>query len=115
MNSALCYEFNIRSIAFERQKAVNVVYKDIIIKGQRIDLVVENTIIVEIKSPGKENERFTAQALSYLKATGLKTALIINFGQQRLYRWNQKNIFIDLCLFYSLCSLCTLLQGFTKQ
>lgn len=82
--AALCYEFRIRSIAFDQQKAVNVVYKDIIIKGQRIDLLVENTIIVELKSTKQYNEIFTAQALSYLKATGLKTALIINFGHKTL-------------------------------
>jgi len=82
--TALCYELKVRSIAFEQQKVVDVIYKDIIIKGQRIDLLVENKIVVELKSTRKHNEIFTAQALSYLKATGLKTALIINFGHKRL-------------------------------
>ncbi len=82
--SALCLEFNLRSIKYERQAYVDVVYKKTIIKGQRIDILVENRVVVELKSTSKITEIFFAQTLSYLKATGLKQALLINFGQQRL-------------------------------
>ena len=82
--TALCYELKTRCLDFEQQKIVDVTYKDIIIKGQRIDLLVENRIVVELKSTRKHNDLFTAQVLSYLKATGLKTALIINFGHDKL-------------------------------
>ena len=82
--AALCHELNIREIAFERQKKVDVLYKNIVIMGQQIDLLVENEIVVELKSVKKYNELFTAQALSYLKATVLKTALVINFGNKKL-------------------------------
>lgn len=54
------------------------------IKGQRIDVLVEGEVIVEIKSLSKLPEVSTAQVLSYLKATGLKRALIVNFGAKML-------------------------------
>ena len=57
-------------------------YKNI--KGQRLDLIVSGEVVVEIKSVRKLEDVFTAQVLSYLKSTGLKRALLINFGQKRL-------------------------------
>ncbi len=68
----------------ERQKEVDVIYKDKIIKGQRLDLVVNREVIVEIKSVRKMDDVFTAQLLSYLKSTGFKRGLLINFGEKRL-------------------------------
>ena len=81
---ALCHEFSLRDIPFEQQKEVDVLYKDKIIKGQRLDLVVNGEVVVEIKSVRKLEDIFTAQVLSYLKSTGLKRALLINFGQDKL-------------------------------
>jgi GxxExxY protein len=69
---------------FERQKDVDVVYKDQVIKGQRLDLAVNGEVVVEIKSVRTLEEIFIAQVLSYLKATGIKRGLIINSGQTRL-------------------------------
>ncbi len=81
---ALCHEFELRGMRYERQKAVDIVYKGRAIKGQRIDLVVEGEVVVELKSVREIPEIATAQALSYLKSTGLRVALIINFGVERL-------------------------------
>jgi len=81
---ALCHELFLRNIPFERQKEVDVFYKDKIIKGQRLDLIVSGEVVVEIKSVRKLEDVFTAQVLSYLKSTGLKRALLINCGQKRL-------------------------------
>lgn len=81
---ALCHEFTLRQIAHQRQVPVDVVYKGHVIKGQRLDLLVENTVVVEIKSLLRLPEVVLAQTLSYLKATGLRTALIINFGEKKL-------------------------------
>lgn len=50
---ALCYEFCLREIPFKRQFEVNVVYKDKIIKGQRIDILVADEVVVELKSVSK--------------------------------------------------------------
>ena len=81
---ALCHELSIRNISFERQKEIAVVYKDVRIKGQRLDLLVNGEVIVEIKSVKTLDDIFTAQVLSYLRCTGLKRALLLNFGVTRL-------------------------------
>lgn len=81
---ALCYELKLRLVEFRRQVEIDVIYKGKIIKGQRIDLLVESEVIVEIKSLMKLPEVAKAQTLSYLKETGLKRALLINFGEKRL-------------------------------
>jgi GxxExxY protein len=81
---ALCHEFTLQNISYERQVAVDVIYKGQVIHGQRLDLLVENEVIVEIKSLNSLPELAMAQVLSYLKATGLKRALLINFGEKKL-------------------------------
>ena len=81
---ALCHEFSLRDIHYERQKKVDVRYKDKIIKGQRLDLIVYGEIIVELKSVRRLEDIFTAQVLSYLKSTGIKRGLLVNFGENRL-------------------------------
>lgn len=81
---ALCLEFTKQSIFFERQIPIDVVYKGTVIKGQRLDLLVEKQVVVELKSVTSLPDVALAQVLSYLKATGLKQALIINFGEKRL-------------------------------
>jgi GxxExxY protein len=81
---ALCHELELRGIAVQRQVEVDVIYKEISIKGQRVDLLVEEDVVVELKAVSKLPEVATAQTLSYLKATGLKRALLLNFGEQRL-------------------------------
>jgi GxxExxY protein len=81
---ALCYEFELRGIQYKRQLNVDVLYKGKIIKGQRLDLLAENEIVIEVKSTFKIPDVAIAQILSYLKATSLKRGLIINFGGKRL-------------------------------
>lgn len=81
---ALCIELALRGINFVRQADIDIVYKGRVLKGQRIDLIVEGEVIVELKSLSKLPDIAMAQTLSYLKATGLKRGLIINFGEKRL-------------------------------
>lgn len=81
---ALCVELRLRDIACERQVEVDVHYKGHVIKGQRIDLLVAGEVVVELKAVTNLPEVATAQVLSYLKATGLKRALLLNFGAARL-------------------------------
>lgn len=61
-----------------------MIYKGIVIKGQKQDLLVEKQVVVELKAVSKLPEVAMAQTLSYLKATGLKRALLLNFGETRL-------------------------------
>ena len=81
---ALCYEFLLKEIPFERQKELDVIYKDKVIKGQRLDVLVFREVVVEIKSVRKLEDVFIAQTLSYLKSMRLKRELLINFGESRL-------------------------------
>jgi GxxExxY protein len=82
---ALCHEFDLQGIRYQRQAGVEMFYK--VIKGQRIDLVVEDDddrVVVDLKSLSRLPEISTAHLLSYLKSTGLKRGLILNFGEKRL-------------------------------
>jgi len=81
---ALCYEFELQGIEYQRQVAADIIYKGKVIKGQKIDLLVWDEVVVEIKSLSKMPEVALAQTLSYLKATNLRRGLIVNFGEKRL-------------------------------
>jgi GxxExxY protein len=81
---ALGIELQLRGMQVGRQVELDVHYKGHIIKGLRIDLLVEGQLIVELKSVSKLPDVAQAQVLSYLKATGLKRALLINFGLPKL-------------------------------
>ena len=80
---ALAYELELRSIPFERQKVVTVTYKGRVVGTHRLDFVVDGKIILELKAASALTDMFKQQTLSYLKATGLKLGILINFGTQR--------------------------------
>lgn len=81
---ALCYEFEIQNIQYQRQINIDVIYKNRTIHGQRLDLIIEDNVVVEIKSLQRLPEVSMAQILSYLKAGNMKRGLLINFGEKRL-------------------------------
>lgn len=81
---ALVIELGLRGIESESQLELDVVYKGHVIKGQQLDLLVAKQVVVEIKSLAKLPDVALAQVLSYLKATGLKRGLLLNFGGIRL-------------------------------
>lgn len=81
---ALCKEFSIRNIPYQRQVALDVNYKGEVILGQRLDLLVFGEVIVELKSQSRLPEHAVAQLLSYLKLTGFKRGLLINFAEPKL-------------------------------
>jgi GxxExxY protein len=81
---ALCVELKLRGLAVQRQVETDVNHKGHVIKGQRIDLLVEGEVIVELKSVVRLPDTAYAQTLSYLKAARLKRALLINFGESKL-------------------------------
>jgi len=82
--SALCIEFKNNGISFERQKSLPVIYKSEKIGEFRIDLLVENTIVVELKSVERMDPVFEAQILSYMKMGNYKIGLLINFNTKLL-------------------------------
>ena len=82
---ALCYELNLREISFERQKELDIYYKDLLIpRKYKPDLIVENNVIVELKATSGLTEVEEAQLLNYLKATKMRVGLLLNFGKKSL-------------------------------
>jgi len=77
---ALCYELDENHVIYERQVLIPVIYKGFNLGDSRIDLLVENEIIVELKSVDKMYPLHEAQVLSYLKMAGKRLGLLINFN-----------------------------------
>ncbi len=83
----LCHELHLRSIAFERQIPLPVEYKGVKLDcGYRLDLIVENVVILEIKCVEHVLPVHEAQLLTYLKMTGKRVGLILNFNVPALNR-----------------------------
>ena len=77
----LCREFELRKFFFERQKALPIEYKGLKLDcGYRLDILVENRLIVELKACESLQLIHEAQLLTYLKLTGIKVGLLINFN-----------------------------------
>jgi len=81
---ALLREFEKAGIGFEKQKIVRVDYNGIGLGNQRIDLLVNGEIILEIKACTKIIPIYRDQVISYLKTTNKKLGLILNFGRRKL-------------------------------
>lgn len=80
----MCLEMDKRRVKFVRQAAHPVLYKGEQIGEHRIDLIVENAIVVELKSVDRLDPVFMAQVLTYLRCTGLRIGLLINFNGRLL-------------------------------
>jgi len=77
----LCHELHLRGLSFERQIPLPIVYKGVKLDcGYRLDIIVENAIILELKSCEKIEPIHQAQLLTYLKLTGHNLGLLLNFN-----------------------------------
>jgi len=77
----LIYELINTGLIVERQKPLPLIYKDIKLEaGYRIDLIVESKVIIEVKAVEALNDIHLAQVLTYLKLSGCKLGLLINFN-----------------------------------
>jgi GxxExxY protein len=89
--ACLAYELHNHGCKVEVQKPVPLIYKDVILDcGYRLDLMVEDCVIVEIKSVDHVLPIHQAQMLSYLKLTGCKVGLLINFNVRLLKQGIQR-------------------------
>jgi GxxExxY protein len=77
---ALCVELECRGLRVERQKCIDVYYRGVLICQHRLDLVAEKSVIVEVKAVREIRPIHQAQMLSYLKASGLRVGLLMNFN-----------------------------------
>ena len=82
---ALAWELMQKGLDVKRQITLPIPYKgQTLASPLKIDLMIDRKVIVECKSTTKYNEVFEAQTLTYLRLTGLKLGLVINFGEKRV-------------------------------
>ena len=81
---ALCLELHAQGIQFQRERPVVVTYRGHGIPGQRVDLIVAERVIVELKAVVKIDPIHEAKMISYLKTTGLRLGLLLNFNAATL-------------------------------
>ncbi|MEW5758184.1 MAG: GxxExxY protein [Candidatus Omnitrophota bacterium] len=82
--TALAYEFDKLNIRHNKEKEIQVKYKELYIGSQRIDFLIGDLIILELKCVSEINDIHLAQTISYLKAVDVKLGLILNFAKPRL-------------------------------
>ena len=82
--NALMIAFRLAGIKVVQQAAIKVYYRGEIVGEYVADILVEDKVIIELKSQDKITDVHRAQTLNYLKATNLKVALILNFGKRSL-------------------------------
>ena len=81
---ALSHELAKAKIPFESERSTEVFYDRVLCGQFRMDMVVGEAIILELKALERLTDEHVAQALSYLKATGLRLAILVNFGTKSL-------------------------------
>jgi GxxExxY protein len=83
----------LQGLQYQRQVPIPLTYKGEQIGDYRIELVVEDTVVVEIKSVERHDPLFEAQVLTYLKITGKKIGLLMNFNSRLLTNGIKRLIF----------------------
>lgn len=81
---ALCVELTLRQVPYERQRDIAVQYKGHPVGHGRLDLLVDRSLVVELKAVEGLHPIHMAQVLSYLKATGCMLGLLLNFNVTQL-------------------------------
>jgi GxxExxY protein len=82
--NALAHELKKAGLGVEQQKAIDVFYDGVLVGHFDADLLVEKVVLVELKTAKAFDAIHLAQCLNYLKATGLKICLLINFGSPKV-------------------------------
>ena len=81
---ALALELEAAGLPFEQEREIVVMYRGTPIRGQRVDLIVASAVILEVKSVAHLDPVFQAKMISYLRTTGLRAGLIVNFNSTLL-------------------------------
>ena len=82
--NALVVEFGLQGLSFQQQGSLQVAYQGVVVGQFICDLVVDNRVIIELKACRAIEDAHQAQLLNYLKATGIRVGLLLNFGTSRL-------------------------------
>jgi len=83
--AALCHELTLQGLKIKKQLPVQVVYKGMTIRDPLyIDILVQETVIIEVKATEKNHPVYETQVLTYLRLTGIKLGLLVNFGNSHV-------------------------------
>ena len=82
--NALAHELRKAGLKIAQQRGIIVTYDGVVVGEHAVDLLVEESVLVELKAVKALDDVHRAQCLNYLKATGLRLCLLINFGRPRL-------------------------------
>lgn len=82
--NALAHELRKAGLAVVQQHGVSVMYDGIVVGEYVIDLMIEQALLVELKATKALDEAHHAQCLNYLKASGMRLGLLLNFGKPRM-------------------------------
>jgi GxxExxY protein len=97
--NALVHELRKNGMTVDWQHPINVIYDGVVVGEFFADILVVDTVILELKATKGHDDLFTAQCLNYLKATGKPICLLLNFGKPRLdikrYRGSQTDSATD--------------------
>jgi GxxExxY protein len=81
---ALGIEFDFKKLLYVREEEKPVFYRDIPIGSRRVDFIVENNILIELKAISKLDDVHLAQAINYMEAFKMEICLLINFGSRSM-------------------------------
>ena len=82
--NALAYELRNAGLFVEQQHPILIRYRDVVVGDYIADLVVERSVIIELKAIKDLDDIHSAQCINYLKATGIPICLLINFGKPKI-------------------------------
>ncbi len=82
--NALAHELSKSGLLAIQQQPIQVLYDGVVVGDYVADLIVENSIILELKAVKAFDDVHSAQCINYLKATGMRICLLINFGQPKI-------------------------------
>jgi GxxExxY protein len=81
--AALCHELQLRGVKSQRQVPIPVIYKNTVVRESLfLDILIDNTLVIEVKATGKDYPYYHAQLNTYLRFTGVSWGMLINFGKK---------------------------------
>lgn len=89
---AMAHELSPRGVSFQRQLDVVIPYKSLLLRGQRVDLIAEELVVVELKAVDAVSDTHLAQLVSYMRASNTPLGLLINFNVASLKKGIHRRI-----------------------
>ena len=102
---ALCYELDLKNLSYQRQIELDVHYKDTVFERRfRVDLLIEEKVVVENKAIKTITNQDEAQLINYLKTSRLRVGLLFNYGAENLKRLEEYSDPLDYFCYIIQCN-----------